>query len=153
MVELLYLTSEEKWLHQTFRNNKLRAKVRTKLVFYDRDHGSGPHTKLNLDSTADSLSKMIIDDTPLINSTTDFCKRKEGDISVASRNVDKQVSHLLVLSFRAAQERNKLPKRPHPQSWSPPGTGLFKLNFDGGALVNPAGGMALSFATTCAMWP
>ena len=61
----------------------------TKLVFNDKDHNLGSHAKSNVDSTVDSSSKMIIDDTPLINAATNFCKRKAGDISVDSKSVDK----------------------------------------------------------------
>ncbi|KAJ8426125.1 hypothetical protein Cgig2_005770 [Carnegiea gigantea] len=80
---------EEKRLYQAFCNNKARAKVRNILVFNDKDRGLGSHAKSNVDSTVDSSSKMIIDDTPLINAAIDFCKRKAGDISVDSRSVDK----------------------------------------------------------------
>jgi len=76
-------------LYQAFRNNKLGAKVRTKLVFNDNNQGPGEHSKLPLDSTANPPSKMIIDDVPLINSAIDFCKSKVADISVDSENVDK----------------------------------------------------------------
>ncbi|KAJ8452207.1 hypothetical protein Cgig2_006012 [Carnegiea gigantea] len=123
---------EEKRLYQAFHNNKLGAKVRTKLVFNDNDQGPREHSKLRLDSTANPPSKMIIDDVPLINSATDFSKSK-ADLGLPltatlgqnharafmSPGTLSKRAVSFIRSFRAAQERDTLPKPLHRTNGRP----------------------------------